>query len=99
MILKKMWRSALFILLSQFAAGMAVAGEADIKLPDLKAITFNLFGSAVAGESLMYWGLLVCLVGVAFSLFQYKKVKALPVHKSMSDVSNTIWETCKTYQT
>lgn len=92
-----MWKSALFVLLSQFVAGMAVAGEADIRLPDLKVITFNLFGGTIAGESLMHWGLLVCLVGVAFSLFQYKKVKALPVHKSMSDVSNTIWETCKTY--
>src|SRR4029077_4856262 len=45
----------------------------------------------------MYAGLLICLVGAVFGLVQYKQTKALPVHKSMADVSNTIWETCKTY--
>src|SRR5204863_795615 len=51
----------------------------------------------VSGVTLMYIGILICFVGAAFGLVQYKQTKALPVHKSMGDVSNTIWETCKTY--
>jgi K(+)-stimulated pyrophosphate-energized sodium pump len=51
----------------------------------------------VAGLTLMYIGLGICAVGAIFGLVQYKQTKALPVHKSMANVSNTIWETCKTY--
>src|SRR5262249_15804933 len=42
-------------------------------------------------------GLVICLVGAVFGLVQYQQTKALPVHDSMARVSNTIWETCKTY--
>jgi len=73
------------------------AGEADIKIPDLSRITFNILGSDVSGLSLMYAGLAVCVIGLVFGWVQYKQTKDLPVHKSMSDVSQTIWETCKTY--
>ena len=45
----------------------------------------------------MYCGIVVCAIGAAFGLVQYKQTKALPVHVSMGNVSNTIWETCKTY--
>src|SRR2546428_7469095 len=45
----------------------------------------------------MYIGIFICFIGAIFGLVQYKQTKALPVHKSMADVSNTIWETCKTY--
>ena len=45
----------------------------------------------------MYLGILLCFVGAIFGLVQYKQTKALPVHESMAKVSNTIWETCKTY--
>ena len=71
--------------------------EADIKLPDLKAVTYTIAGKTIKGTHLMYGGLLVCLIGLGFGLIQYKQVRNLPVHKSMSDVSDTIWETCKTY--
>src|SRR4029077_2784319 len=50
-----------------------------------------------SGVTLMYLGLLICILGAVFGLVQYKQTKALPVHRSMADVSNTIWETCKTY--
>ncbi len=46
---------------------------------------------------ILYAGLLVCLIGVIFGLVQYLQTKSLPVHKQMAFVSNTIWETCKTY--
>lgn len=73
------------------------AGEADIKIPDLKQITFNIMGCNVSGTSLMIAGLVVCVIGLVFGWVQYNQTKNLPVHKSMADVSQTIWETCKTY--
>jgi K(+)-stimulated pyrophosphate-energized sodium pump len=74
----------------------AFAGETNIKIPDLTQVTFAGLGG-VSGVTLMYLGLVMCLFGAAFGLFQYKQTKALPVHQSMGDVSNIIWETCKTY--
>jgi K(+)-stimulated pyrophosphate-energized sodium pump len=82
--------------LSAGAAG-ALGSEADIKLPDLDQVSFPLFGGQVGGNLLMYIGLVVCLVGAAFGLVQYNQTKALQVHEAMRTVSNTIWETCKTY--
>jgi K(+)-stimulated pyrophosphate-energized sodium pump len=73
-----------------------LAGEADIKIPDLTGVKFDGLGG-VQGATLMYLGLGVCLIGAIFGLVQYFQTKALPVHASMSSVSETIWETCKTY--
>ncbi len=73
------------------------AGEADIKLPDLSQVSFTILGASVGGVTLMYWGLLICVIGMAFGLLQYQQTKNLPAHESMLNVSNTIWETCKTY--
>jgi K(+)-stimulated pyrophosphate-energized sodium pump len=78
-------------------AATARAGEADIKLPDLTKVEFQVFGVTVYGIHLMYAGLAVCVVGLLFGWVQYKQVKALPVHSTMGAVSDTIWETCKTY--
>ena len=75
----------------------ALGSEADIKLPDLTQVRFPLFGGQVSGVLLMYIGLVVCLVGAGFGLVQYNQTKALQVHQTMQLVSNTIWETCKTY--
>ena len=74
----------------------AFAGEADIKIPDLTCVKFDGLGG-VSGATLMYLGLGVCLIGAVFGLVQYFQTKALPVHESMANVSETIWETCKTY--
>ncbi|HOM29354.1 MAG TPA: sodium-translocating pyrophosphatase [Deltaproteobacteria bacterium] len=80
-------------------ATMAFAGEADIKLPDLSSVGFNVLGAPVSGLAILNVGLVVCLIGLAFGLLQYSQTKALPAHKQMLSVSNTIWETCKTYLT
>ncbi len=74
----------------------AWASEANIMIPDLKAITFDGLGG-FGGVHLLYLGLGVCIIGAIFGLVQYKQTKALPVHTTMSNVSNIIWETCKTY--
>jgi len=71
------------------------AGDADIKLPDLKGVTF--LGGSLSGPVLLYLGLAACVIGVLFGFYEYKRCRALPVHKSMGDVSHMIWETCKTY--
>ncbi len=78
------------------SAGTAMASEADLKLPDLSAVTFSSLGG-VSGTHLMMIGIGVCFLGLAFGLVQYFKTEKLPVHKSMSDVSQIIWETCKSY--
>jgi K(+)-stimulated pyrophosphate-energized sodium pump len=72
------------------------ASEADLKIPSLNTVTFDGLGG-VSGITLMYFGILMCAIGVVFGLVQYRQTRLLPVHKSMADVSQTIWETCKTY--
>jgi K(+)-stimulated pyrophosphate-energized sodium pump len=72
------------------------AGEADIHIPDLSGVKFAGLGG-VSGATLMYIGILICFIGAAFGIWAFIQTKALPVHKSMADVSETIWETCKTY--
>src|SRR6266478_2156603 len=74
----------------------AYGSEADIKIPPLDDVKFDGLGG-VSGATLMYLGLVICAIGALFGLVQYKQTKALPVHESMAKVSNTIWETCKTY--
>src|SRR5215472_10464489 len=92
---KLMWIFAV-ICLSFLGTSAFAAGEADIKIPDLTTVKFSgLWG--VSGISLMYFGIFMCLIGAIFGLVQYRQTKALPVHESMGNVSNTIWETCKTY--
>jgi len=59
-------------------------------------VKFNGLGG-VSGFTLMYLGIVLCFVGMVFGLVQYVQTKALPVHECMAKVSNTIWETCKTY--
>jgi K(+)-stimulated pyrophosphate-energized sodium pump len=51
----------------------------------------------VTGHTILYFGLFVCFVGAAFGILEYVRTRALPVHRSMADVSHIIWETCKTY--
>ena len=97
--MKKFLSPAFILMTVLLATKMAFAGEADINLPDLKAVTFNLFGHDVLGLSLMHWGLAVCAIGMIFGIIQYKQTKALPVLSEMKNVSQIIWETCKTYLT
>jgi K(+)-stimulated pyrophosphate-energized sodium pump len=68
-------------------------GEANLVVPDLNTVEF--FG--INARLLLGIGLIVCLLGLAFGLFNYLRVKQLPVHKSMRDISELIYETCKTY--
>jgi len=84
-------------LLAALSSASVYASEADIKIPDLKTVNFNIFGWSTTGYTLMVIGLVVCVIGMIFGLVQYKQTKNMPVHKCMADVSQIIWETCKTY--
>jgi K(+)-stimulated pyrophosphate-energized sodium pump len=94
---KLYWKivSALLLMCGALALP-ALAGEADIKIPDLTKVTFGGLGG-VSGLTLMYLGIGICVIGAVFGLIQYQQTKALPVHECMGNVSNSIWETCKTY--
>ena len=95
----KLWSIGRFIavILTLLFIPDAKAGEADIKIPNLSQVQFQIFGSQVSGVALLYGGLVICVLGMLYGWMQYIQTKALPVHSSMSGVSNIIWETCKTY--
>jgi K(+)-stimulated pyrophosphate-energized sodium pump len=78
-------------LFSQEQAG----GEANLRLPDLSQATF--FGGAIGGRSLLLWGLIVVALGLLFGVVIYQQLKNMAVHKSMLEISELIYETCKTY--
>ena len=77
------------------AATNAVAGDADINLPALNDVSF--YNGALGSHAILYLGLIICAIGALFGWMEYRNTRALPVHKSMRDVSHIIWETCKTY--
>ena len=68
-------------------------GEANLKLPDFSGIEFL----GMDGRSLLMVGLVFCALGLIFGVAIYYHLKNLPVHRSMAEISQLIWETCKTY--
>ena len=68
-------------------------GEANLKIPDLSQVSFG----GITGRSLLQWGLIVCFLGLGFGMVIFKQLKVLPVHQSMREISELIYETCKTY--
>src|ERR1041384_3241078 len=72
----------------------AGGGEAALVLPDLNQATFL---GGIGGRGLLLWGLLVCALGLLFGLLTYTQLKNLPVHRAMREISELIYETCKTY--
>ncbi len=69
-------------------------GEANLKLPDLSDVTF--FGG-IDGHRLLLGGIVICVLGLGFGLAMYMNLKKLPVHRAMREISELIYETCKTY--
>ena len=68
-------------------------GEAGLKLPDLSSVSFL----GIDGHRLLMVGILFCIAGLGFGLAIYMRLKNLPVHRAMLEVSELIYETCKTY--
>ncbi|HXH20328.1 MAG TPA: sodium-translocating pyrophosphatase [Chitinophagales bacterium] len=76
-----------------FAAG----GEAHLVLPNLDDPTIATFFGTFTGHDLLMGGIVVCALGLVFGLIVYSQLKNLPVHTSMLEISELIFETCKTY--
>ncbi len=100
------WRAALAVVMTVMLAGPLArsawaaqepahrpGGEVNIQLPDLN--TGDFLG--MTGHQILLTGLVVCVLGLLFGAWTYNAVKNLPVHKSMADVSDLIYETCKAY--
>jgi len=68
-------------------------GEASLKLPDLSSVSFL----GMDGHRLLTLGILFCVFGLGFGLAIYTRLKNLPVHRAMREISELIYETCKTY--
>jgi K(+)-stimulated pyrophosphate-energized sodium pump len=95
----KRWTACLLSMAGLLAAPAAVAqeaaghagGEASLKIPDLNSVQFLAAG--IPGHTLLLTGLVVCALGLLFGLVIYSQLKRLPVHESMREVSELIYET------
>ncbi|HEY1471881.1 MAG TPA: sodium-translocating pyrophosphatase [Candidatus Acidoferrum sp.] len=93
--------AALVLVLLSGAAVLArpaeetAGGEAGLKLPDLSQVTFTSFN--INGHKLLLVGIVICILGLGFGMAIFTKLKNLPVHRSMREISELIYETCKTY--
>ena len=96
--LAKLFAAPAALAIALMTAGVASAqestsGEANLKLPDLSQVNFL----GVDGHKLLVWGILFCVFGLAFGMTIYVRLKNLPVHAAMREISELIYETCKTY--
>jgi K(+)-stimulated pyrophosphate-energized sodium pump len=87
--------AALFVPALLFAqeAAQRPVGEANLVIPDLSSVEFL----GMPGRTLLMTGLVVCAFGLLFGLVIYAQLKRLPVHEAMREISELIYETCKTY--
>src|SRR5207253_4505026 len=85
--------AALILVGAPSALACEAGGEASLKLPDLSQVSFL----GIDGHKLLLFGIVICIFGLSFGLAIYSRLKNLPVHKSMRDISELIYETCKTY--
>jgi K(+)-stimulated pyrophosphate-energized sodium pump len=70
------------------------SGEVNLVVPPLEGVTFL---NNISGPTLLKGGLFISLLGMVFGLVIYQRLKNLPVHPSMREISELIYETCKTY--
>src|SRR6266576_3900832 len=85
--------SFLSLSVSAMAQPGRVSGEANLELPDLSSVFFR----GVDGHTLLMIGIVFCIFGLGFGLVIYTRLKNLPVHRAMREISELIYETCKTY--
>ncbi len=84
--MKKIYRFLTFILVFLTAPFLSYASEADLKIPE-----------AIHSEKILYWGFLITILGLFFGLYQFKKVKSLPAHRTMLEIGDVIYKTCGAY--
>src|SRR5881396_3317207 len=71
----------------------AGGGEAALIVPDLGSVAVGRMN----GRTLLMAGLVVCALGLLFGVVIFAQLRSLPVHASMREISELIYETCKTY--
>jgi K(+)-stimulated pyrophosphate-energized sodium pump len=81
------------IVASAVPAHATAGGEANLKIPDLGSVHV----AGMGGRTLLMFGLVVCVLGLVFGLVIYNQLKNMAVHESMREISELIYETCKTY--
>src|SRR5512145_3168016 len=84
---KAMEKGLLSLTMLLLTPAIVAASEANLKIPNLSQ----------EQNSLLLYGILVCVLGMIFGFYQFVKVKRIRAHQSMLDVANIIYETCKTY--
>ena len=86
--------AVLLLLLSPLSAASAEeGGEASLKLPDLSQVNFL----GIDGHTLLLFGIVICIFGLLFGMWIFTRLKNMPVHRAMREISELIYETCKTY--
>ncbi len=76
-----------------FASPGEAGGEANLRLPDLSSVSFL----GIDGHKLLLFGIGICVLGLLFGMTIFTRLKNMPVHRSMREISELIYETCKTY--
>jgi len=79
------------------APAALLGGEADLAIPDLHEGFFTIFGSRISAWNLLFYGSFVIAGTLGISLYLRAQIKKMPAHKSMLDIAEIIYETCKTY--
>ena len=95
-------RRAIVFLTAAFALWMlsgsaALASESDMAIPDLHQGSFNIAGQTISAWNLLFGGAVVICITLGFSLYLRYQIKRLPAHESMLNISEIIYQTCKTY--
>jgi K(+)-stimulated pyrophosphate-energized sodium pump len=91
--LRRVLQTAAVAGVSLFTTASAKADESSLVLPDLSSVSFH----GINGKALLMIGLAICALGLVFGMVIYNNLKNLPVHRSMLEVSELIYGTCKTY--
>ena len=92
----KSLRRLLLVACSIIVPVAARASELELHLPDI-SVPFNIFGTQVAGSTLLSWGLVISVLGAIFGIVEAFKIARLPTHEAMREVSELIFQTCKAY--
>ena len=93
---KKLCKVTFGALFSMLLIQDAHASEIDLNIPSLDVV-FNIFGTYITGSQILFIGMIVCLLGMLFGLYEFISIKKMPTHNSMLNVAETIYETCNTY--
>ncbi len=96
-VMKTLGKFVVSLALLLLAALPVFASEADLAIPDLHAGKFTIFGVEITAWWLLFWGALVICGTLGISLYLRYQIAKLPAHKSMLDVADVIFQTCKTY--